>query len=64
MTLGEGRNWGSSSNGGMAYTGRLELYPLGRFSAKGDLLEGDFDLEERPCILIAGAYSYNHRLRA
>ena len=32
VTLGEGRNWGSSSNGGMAYTGRLELYPLGRFS--------------------------------
>ena len=61
VTLGEGRNWGSSSNGGMAYTGRLELYPLGRFSAKGDLLEGDFDFEERPRILIAGAYSYNHK---
>ena len=61
VTLGEGRNWGSSSNGGMAYTGRLELYPLGRFSAKGDLLEGDIDFEERPRILIAGAYSYNHK---
>ena len=29
--------------------------------AKGDLLEGDFDFEERPRILIAGAYSYNHK---
>ena len=42
VTLGEGRNWGSSSNGGLAYTGRLELYPLGRFKSKGDVMEGDF----------------------
>ena len=61
VTLGEGRNWGSSSGGGLAYTGRVELYPLGRFGAKGDLLEGDFDHEERVRILLAGAYSYNHK---
>ena len=47
MTLGEGRNWGSSSNGGLAYTGRLELYPLGRFKSKGDVMEGDFEGEEQ-----------------
>ena len=39
----------------------MELYPLGRFGAKGDLLEGDFDHEERVRILLAGAYSYNHK---
>lgn len=61
VTLGEGRNWGASSNGGLAYTGRLELYPLGRFSAKGDVIEGDFDYEEQVKILLAGAYSYNHK---
>ena len=61
VTLGEGRNWGSTSNGGMIYMGRLELYPLGRFSAKGDLLEGDFDYEEQVRILLAGAYAYNHK---
>lgn len=61
VTLGEGRNWGSTPNGGMIYMGRLELYPLGRFSAKGDLLEGDFDYEERVKILVAGAYAYNHK---
>ncbi len=61
VTLGEGRNWGSSPNGGMIYMGRLELYPLGRFSAKGDLLEGDFDHEEQVRILLAGAYAYNHK---
>ena len=61
VTLGEGRNWGSSSNGGLAYTGRLELYPLGRFKSKGDVLEGDFEGEEQVRILLAGAYSYNHK---
>ncbi len=61
VTLGEGRNWGSSDNGGLAYTGRLELYPLGHFAAKGDLSEGDFAGEERPRLLVAGAYSFNHK---
>ena len=61
VTLGEGRNWGTSSGGGLAYTGRLEFYPLGRFSAKGDVIEGDFDHEERVKILVAGAYSFNHK---
>lgn len=59
VTLGEGRNWGNSTDGGLAYTGRLELYPLGRFGAKGDLLEGDFDYEEQVRILLAGAWSFN-----
>lgn len=61
VTSGEGRNWGSSSKGGLAYTGRVELYPLGRLKAKGDLLEGDYEQEERPKILLAAAYSYNDR---
>ena len=59
VTLGEGRNWGNSTDGGLAYTGRLELYPLGRFGAQGDLLEGDFDYEEQVRILLAGAWSFN-----
>ncbi len=61
VTLGEGRNWSNSGDGGLAYTGRLELYPLGRFSAKGDVMEGDFEYEETVKILLAGAYSYNHK---
>lgn len=61
VTLGEGRNWGSTDNGGLAYTGRLELYPLGHFAAKGDLVEGDFAGEEQPRLLVAGAYSFNHK---
>nr|WP_106633838.1 porin [Alistipes sp. Marseille-P5061] len=61
ITLGEGRNWSTSSDGGLAYTGRLELYPLGRFKSKGDVIEGDFEYDEQVRILLAGAYSYNSR---
>ena len=61
VTLGEGRNWGATDNGGLAYTGRLELYPLGHFAAKGDVMEGDFAGEERPRLLVAGAWSFNHK---
>lgn len=61
ITLGEGRNWSSSSGSGLAYTGRLELFPLGRFKANGDIIEGDYEREETVKILLAGAYSYNNR---
>lgn len=60
ITLGEGRNWSESDKGGFAYTGRVELYPVGRFKSLGDVAEGDFEREERPKILIAGAYSFNN----
>ena len=61
VTSGEGRNWGTSKNGGLAYTGRLELYPLGRFKAKGEVIEGSYEYDERLRMLVAGAYSYNDR---
>ncbi len=61
VTTGEGRNWGNSKGTGLSYTGRLELFPLGRFKAKGDVIEGDYEREETPKILLAGAYNYNDR---
>ncbi|MDE5709317.1 MAG: hypothetical protein K2I32_07750 [Alistipes sp.] len=61
VTLGKGRNWGRSTNGGLLYTGRVELYPLGRFKKKGELMEGDLAHEEDVRILLAGAYSYNRK---
>ncbi len=61
ITLGEGRNTAKSHNGGLSYTGRLELYPTGRFSAKGEVIEGDYLHEKEVKILIAGAYSFNHK---
>ena len=38
ITLGEGRNWSTSDKGGFAYTGRVELFPLGRFKALGEVI--------------------------
>lgn len=32
ITTGEGRNWGNNKGSGLAYTGRIELFPLGRFT--------------------------------
>lgn len=61
ITLGEGRNWNTSENSGLAYTGRLELFPLGRFKSYGDIIEGDFEREQTLKMLIAGTYSYNDR---
>ena len=59
VTLGEGRNWGSSDIDGLDYTGRLELFPFGRFHSKGEYTEGDTFYEEKVRLMIAGGYSFN-----
>lgn len=61
VTLGEGRNWGRSSNGGLVYTRRVELYPLGRFKEQGESSEGDLAHEKQVRIMVAGAYSLNRK---
>lgn len=61
ITSGEGRNFKSSPNLGFAYTGRLELFPLGRFKKLGDIIEGDYEREESPRLMLAAAYSMNHK---
>lgn len=58
ITSGEGRN-SNLSNSGLAYTGRVELLPLGEFSESGDYFEGDVVREEHPKISIAGGYHFN-----
>ncbi|MGV8828605.1 MAG: porin [Breznakibacter sp.] len=61
ITSGEGRNYKSAPNAGFAYTGRVELFPLGRFKKLGDLIEGDYEREGTPKFMLAGAYSSNHK---
>ena len=61
ITMGEGRNWNTSQKSGFAYTGRLELFPLGRFKGYGEVIEGDYEREEKIKIFLAGTYSYNNR---
>ncbi|MBL7936434.1 MAG: porin [Bacteroidia bacterium] len=58
VTSGEGRN-SVSSNTGLAYTGRIELLPLGQFTDGGDYYEGDLAREPKPKISIAGGYQLN-----
>lgn len=60
ISSGEGRNSIKSDNG-LAYTGRIEILPLGRFTNDGDFSEGDLEREPTPKLSIATGYSYNHK---
>jgi phosphate-selective porin OprO/OprP len=58
ISSGEGRN-SNVSDGGLAYTGRAELLPFGKFTNKGDYFEGDIEREQKPKVSIAAGYHYN-----
>lgn len=58
ITSGEGRN-SLVSDAGLAYTGRIELLPFGKFTNKGDYFEGDLEREQKPKLALAGGYHYN-----
>ena len=47
ISSGEGRNL-ITTDEGLAYTGRVEILPLGKFENKGDYSLGDFEREETP----------------
>ena len=61
ITTGDGRNFVVSKNSGLAYTARVELYPLGKFTSRGEVSEGSYVREKSPKLAIGGAYSYNDR---
>jgi hypothetical protein len=58
ISSGEGRNI-TSSDRGLAYTGRVEFFPLGLFTSNGDYIEGDLLREPLPKISFAATYSAN-----
>ena len=60
ISTGEGRP-ANSTDGGLAYTGRVEFLPLGNFTNEGDYSEGDLEREETPKISIGGGFSYNDK---
>jgi hypothetical protein len=62
ISSGEGRN-SNVSDGGLAYTGRAELLPFGKFTNKGDYFEGDVEREQKPKVSIAAGYHYNERAK-
>ncbi|MGV3504447.1 MAG: porin [Adhaeribacter sp.] len=62
VSTGEGRNV-TSTPPGLAYTGRVELLPLGAFSHKGDYFEGDLAREQTVKLSLAGGMSFNDNAR-
>ena len=59
ITSGEGRNSLESPNSGLAYTGRIEFLPFGKFTGDNDYIEGDLERETLPKLSLASTYSYN-----
>jgi phosphate-selective porin OprO and OprP len=60
ITSGEGRN-SVNSNSGLAFTGRFELLPFGKFTGNNDYIEGDLEREKSPKLSIASTLSYNDK---
>lgn len=60
ISSGEGRNWTSFKDTGLAYTSKIELFPLGSFINDGTNFEGDLLKEQKPKVMVSAAYSYNN----
>ncbi len=60
VSTGEGRS-PNFTDGGLAYTGRVEILPFGVFMGDGDYSEGDLERETSPKLSLAAGYSFNHK---
>jgi phosphate-selective porin OprO/OprP len=56
---GEGRNFTSNDDMGLAYTGKIELFPGGNFTNGGDFFEGDLEREKKLKTMFSVAYQFN-----
>ncbi|MCB0426888.1 MAG: porin [Mangrovimonas sp.] len=63
ISTGEGRNWTKEPDNGLAYTARVEVFPLGAFKDNGTLFEGDIKREESPKFMFSGVYHFNNDAR-
>lgn len=61
ITTGEGRNDTKNTDTGLAYTGKVELFPMGIFTNNGTFFEGDLAREVKPKLMLSAAYSYNNK---
>lgn len=59
ISSGDGRNQAPIPGGGLAYTGRVEVLPLGAFTNGGDYFEGDIMRESTPKISVGVSYQHN-----
>lgn len=60
ITGGEGRNQTGKGDDGIAFTGKIELLPFGAFAKDGTNFEGDIQREEKPKLLLSGAFQQNN----
>jgi hypothetical protein len=60
LSQGEGRNVVTGNLGGHQYTGRIELFPMGEFSGKGDYSGSDLKREQKPKLSLAASYDHNN----
>lgn len=60
ISSGEGRAV-NTGNAGIAYTGRIEVLPLGAFLNGGDQFEGDLSREPEPRVSIGVTLSHNEQ---
>lgn len=63
ITMGEGRNSTDEPDNGLAYTGKVELFPFGAFKKDGTYFEGDIMREKTPKVMVSGAYQFNNKAR-
>ncbi|MUV02239.1 porin [Flavobacterium rakeshii] len=63
ISMGEGRNSTKEPDNGLAYTGKVELYPFGAFKNNGTFFEGDLKREDKPKVMVSGAYQFNNKAR-
>lgn len=63
VSMGEGRNWTENNDTGLALTGKAEIYPFGAFQKTGAFFEGDLKREEKPKLMISGAYHQNNQAK-
>lgn len=62
ISEGRGRNQLPSSGGELAYTGRVEVLPLGAFTKGGDYFEGDLLREKTPKISVGFSAQQNNNM--
>ena len=60
VTGGEGRNQSKKGDDGVAFTGKIELLPLGAFTKDGTYFEGDILREKKPKLMLSGAFQQNN----
>ncbi|QNM85421.1 porin [Polaribacter pectinis] len=60
IAQGEGRNVTTGNIGGHQYTTRVELFPFGDFTSKGDYKGSDLKFEQNPKLSVGFAYDFNN----